>query len=70
MKLPATIYINVEGEKRLVRTKDYIKAKTKQLIEFGYPDLTEAEVRDQLVAISKGEELSVIGKFMEDDIVK
>ena len=53
---------------RLVAKKDYITAKTKALKEYGYTDLTEKEVSDQLDKILKGESLSVIGMFMEDDI--
>lgn len=53
---------------RVVSKKDYITAKTKSLQEFGYTNLTEKEVSIQLDKILKGEELSVIGMFMEDDI--
>ena len=53
---------------RIVAKKDYITAKTKALKEFGYTDLTEKEVAEQLDKILKKEELSIIGMFMEDDI--
>jgi hypothetical protein len=53
---------------RVVARKDYIFAKTKALQEYGYTELTEKEVADQLDKILKSEELSVIGLFMEDDI--
>lgn len=53
---------------RIVGKKDYIKAKTKDLKEFGYYELTENEVSCQVDKILKGGNLSVIGKFMEDDI--
>jgi hypothetical protein len=53
---------------RVVSKKDYITAKTKALKEFGYTSLTEKEVSEQLDKILKGEELSVIGMFMKDDI--
>lgn len=57
-----------------VAKADYIVAKTKQLIEFGYPDLAKSHVSDQLKLILSGktrldEGLTVIGKFMLDDIV-
>lgn len=53
---------------RTVYKEDYIKAKTKDMIEFGYSDLTEETVRKQLENILSGKELDVIGMFMEDDI--
>ena len=53
---------------RIVAKKDYITAKTKALKEFGYTNLTEKEVAEQLDKILKGEKLSVIGMFMEGDI--
>lgn len=53
---------------RVVQKKDYIKAKTKMLVEFGYLNLTEKEVSEQLNKIINNEKLSVIGMFMQDDI--
>lgn len=47
----------------------YVTAKTKDLIEFGYPNLTEKEVADQLEAVLTDGELSIIGHFIKDDIV-
>ena len=55
---------------RTVLKKHYVQAKTKSLIEFGYSNLKEEEVYEQLEKIIKGQELSVIGMFMEDDIYK
>ena len=70
IKLPNEIWIDVEGRHKLVLTSDYIKAKTAQLKEFGYSDLTEQTVEGQLKLILSGKPLNVIGKFIEDDIVK
>ncbi len=53
--------------KRNVRKEDYIKAKTLDLRDFGYYDLTEKTVGEQFDKIVKGENLSVIGMFMQDD---
>lgn len=53
---------------RVVNKEDYITAKTKDLREFGYYDVKESEVSNQLEKIQKGEKLSVIGIFMEDEI--
>lgn len=65
-----TIKINLDGETRTVPKKAYIKAKTGDLQNFGYTNLTEKEVEIQLEKILKGEELDIIGMFMESDIVK
>lgn len=70
MKYTHEIWINVEGHNKLVIASDYIKAKTAQLKEFGYSNLTEETVEEQLQLIFENKPLSVIGKFMEDDIVK
>jgi hypothetical protein len=48
---------------------DYISLKTKDLIEFGYSQLTEQEVFEQVEKILNGDkDLSVIGLFCEDDL--
>ena len=53
----------------LVLKENYIKLKTKDLIEFGYTNLTENEVSEQLEKILNNEtDLSVIGMFCKDDI--
>lgn len=64
------INVNIDGRRATVAAAHYIKAKTKQLREFGYPTLTEAEVEKQLRMILAKEEVSgVIGMFMQDEIV-
>lgn len=48
----------------------YIKLKTKDLIEFGYSNLTENEVAEQVEKILKKEnKLSVIGMFCKSDLI-
>lgn len=63
------IKIDLDGNVREVLKIAYIKAKTKDLQNFGYTTLTEEEVSNQLEKILKGEDLDVIGMFMESDIV-
>lgn len=50
----------------------YVTAKTKQLREFGYA-LTEQHVSDQLDMLLAGKKLgtglTVIGSFMEDEVI-
>lgn len=56
---------------RLVSKTDYIKAKTKQLREFGYEGLSEAHVTEQLEKVLAGHgsgDLTVIGLFMRDEV--
>lgn len=51
----------------------YVKAKTKQLQEFGYPSLTEQEVDEQIDALLAGKKfghgLTVIGMFMDKEVL-
>lgn len=51
----------------------YVKAKTKQMREFGYPDLTEAHVDEQITALLAGKKfgdgLTVIGMFMDKEVL-
>jgi hypothetical protein len=47
---------------------DYIKAKTKDLIEFGY-NITEDKISEQLEKCIKKEELDVIGMFIKADLL-
>lgn len=47
--------------------EDYIIAKTKDLIEFGYSGLSTKTVAEQLEKILRNEPLNVIGMFMRDD---
>lgn len=69
--LPTEITIRDRDADRegLINTQAYVKAKTRDLQKFGYSDLTEDTVRDQVIAILNGEKLTVIGMFMEGDIV-
>ena len=60
--------INVSGIKKLVKLSDYVFAKTKGLIEFGYSGLTPDEVKEQLNCISDNSELTVIGLMIEGDL--
>jgi hypothetical protein len=53
-----------------VLKSNYIRLKTKDLIEFGYTNLTEQEVSEQVDKIlNKQDDLSVIGMFCNDDIL-
>ena len=57
-----------------VLKSDYITAKTKQLIEFGYNDLERSHVEEQVNLVLAGkanmnEGLTVIGEMITDDIV-
>lgn len=70
MKKESEITINIEGESRRVRRLDYVKAKTKDFREFGYPSLTEEEVSEQLDVVLSGKgTLTVIGHFMKDEVI-
>jgi hypothetical protein len=54
---------------KCVLKSDYVNLKTKDLIEFGYNTLTEAETLSQVNKILEGDnELSVIGLICIDDI--
>jgi len=68
------IKISIDGRPAItVRKADYVRSKTKDLQEFGYRDLTESAVAEQLEAVLAGKTLadglSVIGGFIEGDIV-
>ena len=53
----------------VVLKSDYITAKTKDLIEFGFAKLSEREVQYQVDKILKGKnDLNIIGRFCEEDI--
>lgn len=56
---------------RKVYLKDYVTAKTKDLIEYGYGKLTENEVRIEVEKILTGDlsSLTIIGHFCKDDIL-
>lgn len=59
-------YVTLKNGKSYLKT-DYISAKTKDLITFGYSDLTEKTVTEQLENIKIGKPLNIIGMFMKDD---
>lgn len=50
--------------------EQYIAKKTRDLQQFGYPNLTKDEVREQLEKALNGEKLNVIGLFIQSDIRK
>lgn len=53
----------------LVLKSDYVRLKTKDLVEFGYASLTEDDVREQVDKILDGRtDLSVIGLFCKGDL--
>lgn len=64
------IKIDLDGRIISVDKEIYIIAKTKDLIEFGYKNLSESEVESQLDKVIKGEEINIIGMFIQKDIVK
>jgi hypothetical protein len=52
-----------------VLKSNYVKFKTKDLIEFGYTSLTEEEVLEQVDKLLKKDvNLSVIGLLCKDDL--
>ena len=63
------IKVDLEGQVVTITKEKYIKAKTKDLREFGYVNLTEEGVAQQLEKVLNKETLSVIGMFIEKDIV-
>lgn len=68
-QLPKYIILVLEGtEKGKIYTNDYIIAKTKQLKEFGYSNLTEQEVENELIKILNEQETTVIGKFIKNEV--
>jgi hypothetical protein len=63
-----TIKINYEPVK--VQVGDYVEAKTKDLIAFGYSTLTEESVLNSVRRILNKEKLvDVIDHFVKDDII-
>jgi hypothetical protein len=60
-------YINLKNGKSVLKS-DYIITKTKDLIEFGYENLTEKEVELQLNNLIENNKLSIIGLFIQEDI--
>jgi len=72
--LKALIRIRVDGVEKQVTKEDYIEAKTKQMVEFGYRSLTEDHISQQLELVLAGkmtmaEGLTVIGMFIKQDVV-
>lgn len=72
----ATQLINVQLEDdehpKTVNRAHYVKAKTRALREFGYSNLTEGAVNEQLQAVLDGGslrtgELDIIGSFIAND---
>ena len=70
---PRELRVDIEGKKGTVPRDVYVKAKTKQLREFGYPSLTEADVDAQVDAVLAGKEfghgLTVIGVIMKGEVL-
>lgn len=67
-ELPRFITINLEEKAKRVLTRDYVRAKTKDLRQFGYESLKESEVEEQLLRLLNGKNWSnVIGGFIERD---
>jgi len=64
------ITFEIDDKILTVYRNEYVTAKTKDLKEFGYQNITEQEVDRQLQKILNGDtDLSVIGQFMIDEIV-
>lgn len=58
-----------EGIEKRIPKSAYIKAKTKQMRDFGYSKLTEEEVLKQVDIILSGEKsTNIIGMFIQDEI--
>ena len=65
-----TIIILKEGTPIEVNKADYIRLKTRVLIDFGYNTLTEREVEQSVNRVINKEKLTtVIDHFVEGDIV-
>lgn len=68
------LIITIDGKRVPCPRKQYVKAKTRQLKKFGYANLTEEEVDQQVTAVLEGKKLTkgltVIGGFMQGEISK
>lgn len=68
-----TLQVNLGGRMGEVNRSEYVTAKTKQLREFGYPTVTQQEINEQITALLEGKTfgngLTVIGMFMDDEII-
>ena len=65
--------IEFESNESTIRAtiQQYVEAKTKDLQEFGYPDLTQEHVRTQLeYVLTSRRPIDIIGSFIEADNVK
>jgi len=67
--LPKTLKLKGMNAYKCVDTQAYINAKYRQLKEFGYSTLTIDEVQDQLECVYWGRPTTIIGKFMEDEVI-
>ncbi len=69
-----TLKVKLEwrGEIEVTRSA-YVTAKTKQMREFGYSHVTEKETDEQIDAVLAkkkfGKGLTIIGKFMEGEVI-
>lgn len=67
----SNIQVTIEGTVKTLTKSDYISTKHKGLVEFGYDNLTQIEVKNQLQAVLEGKEfgkgLDVIGMFIQKD---
>jgi len=70
VSLPSELKITVDYKDKIVLTEKYVDAKTKQLKEFGYDDLTRDELREQLLRVLNGDKLTVIGMFMQNEVAR
>lgn len=73
--LKTKIRIRLDDREITTTKEDYIEAKTKQMVEFGYGSLTEDQVARQLDLLLAGkttiaEGLTVIGMFMKQEVMK
>ena len=66
--------VKIGDREGMVDRAEYVRAKTHQLREFGYDDLTEKHVDEQVDALLQGKAfgkgLTVIGKFMEGEVIQ
>jgi hypothetical protein len=64
------INIDLDGKTVNVQVCDYVSAKTKDLIEFGYSTLTEEAVTKSVRRIVNGEKATdIIDHFIKSDII-
>lgn len=72
-ELPPQLRVKIEDREGLVPRKAYVEAKWKQMVEFGYSTLTLEEADAQVSALLEGKKfgdgLTVIGMFMQDEVL-